>query len=123
MIREIDAKQALHFDVSSLDHEIGMMFDGMGKDIQGMKSPVSNENGDCAWILLLPVNQSTECMEFILLSDWLNYAVSVALRKKTKKRDHMNLVITVSGLAIRGKIKIRIQRIPDKSKRRPIRNK
>lgn len=70
-----------------------MMFDGMGKDIQRMKSPVSNENGDCARSWLLPVNQGTECLEFIFLSDWLDYAVGVALREKIKKRDHMNLVI------------------------------
>ncbi|MEH2958666.1 hypothetical protein [Candidatus Merdisoma sp. JLR.KK006] len=44
LVREIHVKQVLHFDVSSPDYEIEMMFYGMGKDIQGMKSPISNEH-------------------------------------------------------------------------------
>lgn len=117
---KIAAKQTLHLDVSSPDDKIGIMFDGMGKNIQGMKPAVSNKYGGYARNRLIPVKQRAECPELVFLPDWLNHTIGIPFREKIKKRDHMNLVIAISGFSIRVKIRIWIQRIDGKGKRRSV---
>jgi len=67
--------QALHLDISSPNHEMGTVLDGIGKNIQEMKAAVGNKDRDMPgseWCLSISEHN---VLNSFFLTGWITQSV------------------------------------------------